>query len=418
MSTKPKPVAVVPANEEPDPCNESQARALHAFRDKFTAAGYVPHDPNPQRIEDDLRHLDGDNTKVDKWGNPLGRGGFPRDDKGRALVSSPDGATTPRGPVLLPYGSPSGAAIGSSSSHLVAWEVASMARAFNDPAFAAWAAAQLNAVEEPRLEAMPGGWHKKVWNDPDRSEKATVSRITAEAGIISGAVDASRRGTFLHWVSEKVDTGQDWEPGMVVGERLGFTQADVARFADAYAALADHHELDGILVEASIVNDASTKAGTCDRLYELGHDLEWVDRTGSRCTIGAGERLIGDVKTGSIHTFTLRNRGARRVVPSFRGGYAAQFATYAAGVPYDRIGARRLRWPDRIAPSSELALLVQADSNSVLSGDPQVYLEVVELGPGHDFVRASDALRAVERVANDASVYVGATPPDSSTTRP
>ncbi|MGW5130898.1 hypothetical protein [Streptomyces sp. NPDC004135] len=139
--------------------------------------------------------------------------------------------------------------------------------------------------------------------DPeDASDKKTLNLLVEQAKDAGGANDKSRRGTYLHDLTEYVDRGQPL-PGTISGDDLD----------DMAAYMASTSVLTVIAAEQFVVVPELRVGGTFDRLsYYEGPGPDGKPIAGN---------FITDTKTGSVRYGRLK--------------MASQLAVYSRGKLYD-----------------------------------------------------------------------------------
>jgi hypothetical protein len=320
---------------------------------------------------------------TDIHGQALGRGGFPRNYVGAALVSDPTGATVKSGPrrgqtKFLPYKAASSVVVQTSTVALDTWKQNRLLTALGrDPGFATEAAALLAAVE-------PGS----------EQERTLLTALRDRAHDIAGTLLASQRGTFAHWLTECEDLGESPLDGLEKGEALGLSAQTAARIMAGWRTFMAGYSLTSLEVEAKIVNDSLRAAGTTDRMARLDADLTVTTGSGP-VVIAAGTVLVVDLKTGKLR---LRSDGR----PLYWEKYVGQLAAYAGGVPYDPVTGTRGQWPWPV--DQRFALIVHADLLAIADGSDTdgFSLFVVDLEDGRRLAEASNLLRTMEKAAGSA----------------
>jgi hypothetical protein len=139
--------------------------------------------------------------------------------------------------------------------------------------------------------------------DPeDASDKKTLNLLVEQAKDAGGANDKSRRGTYLHDLTEYVDRGQPL-PGTISGDDLD----------DMAAYMASTSVLTVVAVEQFVVVPELSVGGTFDRLsYYEGPGPDGKPIAGN---------FITDTKTGNVKYGRLK--------------MASQLAVYSRGKLYD-----------------------------------------------------------------------------------
>lgn len=147
--------------------------------------------------------------------------------------------------------------------------------------------------------------------DKDPDDKDGLNFLVGEAKERAGANDASRRGTYMHTVTEAADRGMD--PGKVELPTLSTGPLDPSAYiADLAAYLEATEPFKMLAVEAFLVHDPLKVGGTTDRIVQY-----------------QGRRYIADLKTGDSVDFSALT-------------ISAQLAMYARSRPYDHVTAQRL----------------------------------------------------------------------------
>lgn len=201
-------------------------------------------------------------------------------------------------------------------------------------------------------------------DDPDALDQLVVDAQDAVASMIW-----AERGTHVHSLIERHETGQTWKDLIPAGERLGLPEAlqraivaEWARFRAGLGARSQHCEL-------PVVNDASRIAGTLDLLDVFDRALELTIGEATY-TVEPGQPVVGDVKTGDP-----------------RDKYAVQISGYADAVPYDTTNEERLDWPHG-RPHPNVGLIYHMPMKAVLDGAPVTWSAIpVDLAVGREGAR-------------------------------
>lgn len=347
----------------------------------------------------DLDLYDEGEAETDRFGFELGRGGFPRNHNGAALIVPPDtdpdelpryksGKNAGR-PRLDPYRSASGIAVATSEEGLTLWKLRRIATAIaTHPELAESFAEAIGSVDD---------------FDPDSDEgKKVLKPAMKEAHDIAETDAAARRGTFAHWVTEQIDNGQSPLEAIEEGEALGIDAGTQQRIADGWQAINDDYGFESVAVETKLVNDHLKAAGTTDRVVRLTKPLRYDVGNGPE-ELPAGSIIIADLKTGKLRT----RRDGR---PQYWEKYSAQLATYAGGIPYNPTSHTRQAWnhigvPGK--PSQHVGVIIHGDLDRLANpdGNPREAFKVFacDLNKGRQLAEASNALREAERATGSDS---------------
>lgn len=326
-------------------------------------------------------------TATDRFGNVLGRGAFPRDGRGSALVTSPTGelykSGAKKGQIkMLPYKSASSIVIQTSSEGLSMWKQKQLMRAL---ARDRDLSARFHADMDAAMEA----------DDPE-AENAVISAYIKEAHEIAQSQLAAERGTFAHWLTECADNGESPLDGLSKGEAVGIGPEMAENIQRGWMAVNRDYGFDTMAVETKIVNDDLRAAGTTDRVVRLNRDLSFTHQ-GEEVTLPAGTVLISDLKTGELRTDAKGN-------PSYWQKYAGQLAAYAGGEMYDPTEGERLGW-ERVGgrPSQDWGVIIHGNLEKMSEGGSEGFsVYMVDLWVGRHLAEVSNNLRSAESAANKA----------------
>lgn len=368
---------------------DSITGALDSDNTAFTCSG-TTIDGNPclQRVGSDGAVCGLCNgTATDSRGNLLGRGGYPRDGRGSALVTCPDGSLYKSGAKkgtikMLPYKSASGVVVQVSEEGLTVWKQKQLLKALaKDREFAARFHTAMDEAAE---------------SGDEEAEDEVLKAYLKEAHEIAETQLAAQKGTFAHWLTECQDNGESPLDGLAKGEALGIDKDMAARIAADWQKVNDDYGFESLAVEAKIVNDELRAAGTTDRVIALSKPLTFT-HNGEDVTLPAGTRLISDLKTGKLRTDAKGN-------PNYWQKYSGQLAAYAGGQMYDTINGERLGWdPVGGRPSQDWGVIVHGDLEKMAKGqDDGFSVFMVDLRAGRDLALVSNELRNAEKIANKA----------------
>ena len=177
--------------------------------------------------------------------------------------------------------------------------------------------------------------------DPtDGATYTVLAEAADEAQASAGAFWRAERGTWCHAVLECVDLAEPiTEQLYEEGERWGFDSVAVDDLAEQWAAFLVRSAVRVLAVEARVVNDTFSCAGTLDRFVEMARPMRFANGT----IVEPGSKIV-DLKTSQLRLAAGE--------PAFWGHYTAQIYLYATAVPYlidvDERGRRRERravWP-------------------------------------------------------------------------
>lgn len=159
-----------------------------------------------------------------------------------------------------------------------------------------------------RLEAEGLAAHPELVNAIHTASRSEVGKIVEEAIELAGGSTASRNGSTMHALTDRLDRGADMPSGL---------PAHIVAMLEAYEEATKHLKV--LDSERFVVQDKIHVAGTYDRrVYDPRHDME----------------LIADLKTGqSLDHLALKT--------------PAQVAVYASGVHYSLDGERERHDADR-----------------------------------------------------------------------
>lgn len=186
----------------------------------------------------------------------------------------------------------------------------------------------------------------EAWEDREDKVRRRALReaLTAvhEAALAAASPDkAATRGTALHTLTERADTGHDLT---YLSERPRHALAVWRHYMSIFRVLA---------TEVFVVDDARRTAGTFDRLVELLVEVRIRDGNGAVvATLPPGTVILLDLKSGATLDYSEH-------------AYAAQLAVYGCGVPYVHVDDEaaaggdngRRRWPGGRAPSQAWGLI-------------------------------------------------------------
>lgn len=319
---------------------------------------------------------------TDRFGNVLGRGGYPRDGRGSAKVTCPEGSLYKSGKQkgqikLVPYKAASSVAIQVSEKQLNEWRQKQLLRALaKDRDFATRFQADMDAAED------------------EAAESAVLKAYLKEGHEIADSQLAAQRGTFAHWVTECQDNGESPLSGLAKGEALGIDRGTADRIAADWQKINDDYGFEPVAVEAKIVNDELRAAGTTDRVVALSKPLTFT-HNGEEVTLPVGTRLISDLKTGKFYSDGKGN-------PQFWQKFSGQLATYAGGEMYDPVNGERLGWGQVGGrPSQDWAVIVHGNLEKMADGrDDGFNVYMVDLKVGRDLAEVSNSLRKAETASN------------------
>lgn len=322
-------------------------------------------------------------TATDNFGNVLGRGGFPRDGRGSAKVTSPDGELYKSGKnkgtiKFLPYKSASSIVVSVSETGLTNWKQDQLMRAFvKDDDFTKRFKADMKLVEEGKLD-----------------ERATMSAYRNEAHEIAESQRAAQRGTFAHWLTECKDNGESPIGGLGKGEALGIDSATADEIMAGWIKVNDDHGFESVAVETKIVNDEFRAAGTTDRVVRLTKPLNFT-HNGESVSLPVGTVMISDLKTGKLRT----NKAGNAL---YWQSYSGQLAAYAGGQMYDPASGERQGW-DAVGgrPDQKWGVIIHGDLETIAEGKGGGFSAyMVDLEEGRKVAQASNRLREAERTAS------------------
>ncbi len=170
-----------------------------------------------------------------------------------------------------------------------------------------------------------------------------------------------------------------WDHLYAQGELLGIKSALQANIVKEWRQFRQDLGLRAVHVEANVVNDLHRAAGTCDRIDEAVRDIETPIGT-----IYAGDRIVGDIKTGSL---SLDHTGT----PKYWGKFGPQLVIYAHGQPYDVDTEQRLEWEQ--PPRLDVALLYHYDLKAAIDSETATWRAIpVDLRAAMHGVVASQAI--------------------------
>jgi hypothetical protein len=159
-----------------------------------------------------------------------------------------------------------------------------------------------------------------------------IDGLAARCHEAAGSSLAADRGTHIHLLLEKFDTGGCDDSLIDAGEALGIPAALQFQIVDQWRAFRARLGLTALAVEQTVVNDRWRLAGTLDRLDVADHDI--LTAYG---VLDAGVPFVGDIKTGGL---TVGTDGQ----PNYWVRYGVQIAAYVDAVPYDTETDERGEW--------------------------------------------------------------------------
>lgn len=316
----------------------------------------------------------------------LGRGGFYRDNKGRALIMPVDGGER------VAYDSPSG---------FGDWieNASSLTRHLNRQ-MVEGLLAHARTAELSGLEVITG-WSKNLDGLTGYERTQQLDRIVEllhEAAKVSRKAD---KGSHVHAITEDSDSGRDWMARLRDGEDLGMGAEVQQRLVDAYHRLCDSFGLEVIEIEAPCVNDEWQLAGTLDRIARPTREV----LVGS-LWLQPDEDNVVDIKTSKMYR---TKDGHLR----FWQNYPIQIAGYQGSVPYDQESETRGEWERPLSHMTGLIVHLDIDKARV-GADDIATLVAVSLSEGRMMgemcVQARDVARGYEEGGIGAFAIVK--PPD------
>jgi hypothetical protein len=155
----------------------------------------------------------------------------------------------------------------------------------------------------PGLAARWQALMARTGNDPwyfDEASKAEAKRLVEECAEAGGSSNRADIGTALHSITELLDRGELDRSTLLPG---------VAADLDAYERTMDAAGLKRVAgwVELCLVLDDHQVAGTADRGLVVAGDTAVKLPTGRVVEIGAGEAVVGDLKTGTSVELSMRS---------------------------------------------------------------------------------------------------------------
>jgi hypothetical protein len=128
-----------------------------------------------------------------------------------------------------------------------------------------------------------------------RSAKDELNRRAQIAKVKAGAEEKADKGTELHGLSELVDQGLELPKGIDFGDVIDM---------DAYRRATTGFHI--VHMEKLVVSDLLGVAGTPDRVSEWWGDNPLIAPNGKIFLPKAGDRLITDLKTGTVEYGALK----------------------------------------------------------------------------------------------------------------
>ena len=198
----------------------------------------------------------------------------------------------------------------------------------------------------------------------DLDDRTALDRLVLQAqDAIDGNLWADR-GTHVHKLCERVETGKTWGDLIPYGETLGIPAALQHAIMDKWATFRQGLQATAIAAELPMVNDVIKVAGTFDLLDTFAATLTTVFGD-----IEPGGAVIADIKTGAT-----------------RDKYAIQIAGYQGGVPYDTETDTRTVWPTQ--PVAHVGLIYHMSMKDAIAGEPFDWEAIpVDLQAGRDGAR-------------------------------
>ena len=198
-----------------------------------------------------------------------------------------------------------------------------------------WTAAMV-AFGMAKSPAMLANFQLLDWHD----DKSKVKEMLAKAKDLGGGSEAADMGTAFHKVVEMFHQGQTIDRDTL--------PPNFAETLAAYERFLEDWGLACVGTEVKIVDDENAIAGTADLALKFRKDVETPFGT-----IKAGEGFIGDVKTGSVSSYSGLSMGM-------------QLSIYSHGKPYDVLSGERTAWPTpEWNPRIGLILKVDVKNHSI-----------------------------------------------------
>ena len=234
-----------------------------------------------------------------------------------------------------------------------------------------WTAAMV-AFGMAKSPAMLANFQLLDWHD----DKSKVKEMLAKAKDLGGGSEAADMGTAFHKVVEMFHQGQPIDRD-TLPPNFAETLAAYERFLEDWGLVC-------VGTEVKIVDDENAIAGTADLALKFRKDVETPFGT-----IKAGEGFIGDVKTGSVSSYSGLSMGM-------------QLSIYSHGKPYDVLSGERIAWPtSEWNPSIGLILKVDVKNHSITPWwlDLSTAHQLVDLAMQVSKVRSSGRKMIVEATA-------------------
>ena len=198
-----------------------------------------------------------------------------------------------------------------------------------------WSAAMV-AFGMAKSPAMLANFQLLDWHD----DKSKIKEMLAKAKDLGGGSEAADMGTAFHKVVEKLHQGQQIDRDTL--------PPNFAETLAAYEKFLKDWDLTCVGTEIKVVDDENAIAGTADLALKFNNDVETPFGT-----IKAGQGFIGDVKTGSVSSYSGMSMGM-------------QLSIYSHGKPFDVIKGERVAWPtEEWNPNVGLILKVDVKRHSV-----------------------------------------------------
>ena len=245
-----------------------------------------------------------------------------------------------------------------------------------------WSAAMV-AFGMAKSPAMLANFQLLDWHD----DKSKIKEMLAKAKDLGGGSEAADMGTAFHKVVERLHQGQQIDRDTL--------PPNFAETLAAYEKFLKDWGLTCVGTEIKVVDDENAIAGTADLALKFSNDVETPFGT-----IKAGQGFIGDVKTGSVSSYSGMSMGM-------------QLSIYSHGKPYDVIKGERVAWPtEEWNPNVGLILKVDVKRHSVTPWwlDLSTAHEMVDMAMQVSKMRAAGRKMIVEATAPEVKPEAKAEP--------
>lgn len=216
-----------------------------------------------------------------------------------------------------------------------------------------------------------------------RTDAKRLNQLADQAREAAGGSSAANLGTAIHALTESVDLARDKQTALdSVPEAQ---RPDVAAYLDCL----DGHGIVAVpeLVERITCVPGYDVAGTLDRVLRITRDARLTLKSGRLVQLHAGDRTIGDVKTG-------------RDLSHSEGEIAVQLHSYAEGVNEAGVWDHEKGWQSIPRVRDDVAFVMH-----VPAGSGSCTLYVVDLAMGREAAELCVKVREGRKVKGFLTEY-------------